>query len=458
MKKIVVYLLFSVCTIGNPVSLIAQNTEDLMNLPGTGNSMSTKKPVNHKKYTTAHLLELALLPAKVNSSPLPEYDFDKLDYALSEGITTTPGGTLWTCWVAGGDNDKAFVVLASSKDNGQTWSKPRVVVDPRIAELPHQLDRRALVANVWTDPKGHLWLFYDQSIGYFDGRGGVWATVCSNPDSKELKWSEPRRIAEFGAALNKPIITTKGEWMLPVSLWPRELITSRFKDRFHELDSMRGANVLVSTDEGKTWKMRGNTVKNPHQTVDENILIERKDGSLWMTLRTKKGMWESFSKDKGKTWSVAQASKIYHGNSRHFMTRLKSGRLLLVKHGDQIKQPEGDSTILSRIKLTAYLSDDDGQTWSNGLLLVDRSGSYPDGIQAKDGTIYVCYDRDRWFAAEIWMAKFTEEDILAGKIVNPKSSNAILISKATGLTEEERNIRKEHRKKKAESLKRRGIM
>src|SRR5690606_16986497 len=116
-----------------------------------------------------------------------------------------------------------------------TWSKPRAVLDPRISGLP--LGRRALVANVWTDPKGNLWLFYDQSIGYFDGRAGVWATVCSNPDSEKLKWSEPKRISD-GSAINKPIVTTKGEWLLPVSLWPRTLMNSQFREHyFHELDS-----------------------------------------------------------------------------------------------------------------------------------------------------------------------------------------------------------------------------
>lgn len=38
-------------------------------------------------------------------------------------------------------------------------------------------------------------------------------------------------------------------------------------------------------------------------------------------------------------------------------------------------------------------------------------------------------------------------------MLDPHSNKAILISKATGLTEEERAIRIEHRRKKAEKLK-----
>src|SRR5690606_17483 len=173
------------CTVAS-TTLMSQTTDsNVMDLPGEGNSLSKQRVIDNKEYSTDDLLNLALQPVKVNTSPLPEYDLDRLDYAPSEGITRTLSGTLWACWVAGGDNDQAFVVLASSKDDGQTWSKPRAVLDPRISGLP--LGRRALVANVWTDPKGNLWLFYDQSIGYFDGRAGVWATVCSNPDSEKLK-------------------------------------------------------------------------------------------------------------------------------------------------------------------------------------------------------------------------------------------------------------------------------
>ncbi len=47
--------------------------------------------------------------------------------------------------------------------------------------------------------------------------------------------------------------------------------------------------------------------------------------------------------------------------------------------------------------MTAFLSDDDGATWTDGLLLDERESSYPDGVQAPDCTIYVMicvYARD----------------------------------------------------------------
>src|SRR5690606_39576625 len=134
------------CTVAS-TTLMSQTTDsNVMDLPGEGNSLSKQRVIDNKEYSTDDLLNLALQPVKINTSPLPEYDLDKLDYALSEGITRTLSGTLWALWVAGGDNDKAFVVLASSKDDGQTWSKPRVVIDPH---LPNTfLGIRSLVANI----------------------------------------------------------------------------------------------------------------------------------------------------------------------------------------------------------------------------------------------------------------------------------------------------------------------
>ena len=80
--------------------------------------------------------------------------------------------------------------------------------------------------------------------------------------------------------------------------------------------------------------------------------------------------------------------------------------------------------------LTAWLSDDEGETWQGGLMLDERKGiSYPDGFQAPDGTIYISYDRNRATDGEILLARFTEQDIMAGELVGQKSRFKMLISR-----------------------------
>lgn len=63
-------------------------------------------------------------------------------------------------------------------------------------------------------------------------------------------------------------------------------------------------------------------------------------------------------------------------------------------------------------------------------MLDERDGvSYPDGFQSPDGTIYISYDHNRSTDGEILLARFTEEDILAKKLIGPKSKLKMLISR-----------------------------
>ena len=86
-----------------------------------------------------------------------------------------------------------------------------------------------------------------------------------------------------------------------------------------------------------------------------------------------------------------------------------------------------------RSHITALLSEDDGKTWPYYLLLDERNDiSYPDACEAEDGYIYVTYDHDRVHSREILMARITEEDILAGKLISGGEKLKILVNKALG--------------------------
>ena len=372
------------------------------------------------------IADFALAPPKLNTSPLPDYDYDQLDYGMTIGIERTPAGRLWACWVAGGDSPAAFFVLATSDDDGESWSKPRLVVDAHDDRLP--AERSVLVGNLWTDPLGRLWLIFDQSMDMFDGRAGVWVAVCENPDAEKPKWSRPRRIWH-GVTLNKPTVLSSGEWMLPISLDQRPGFRE-FKGCFRNLDPLRGANVFVSNDQGETWQRRG-CVRFPNPDWHEHMIVERKGGALWMLARTGKGIMQSTSTDHGKTWSEPSFPAIKHPVARFHVRRLASGRILLVKHGKSIDTHAG------RSMLTAWLSEDEGRTWQGGLMLDERKGiSYPDGFQEPGGLIYISYDRNRSTDGEILLARFTEDDILAKKLVGPKSKLKMLISRPLAIAKE----------------------
>jgi sialidase-1 len=365
---------------------------------------------------------LAMKPTSVNPrvplSYYPEVD----DYAMSAGMDMTPGGRLWLAWFGHQDGSQTVLLLAWSDDEGRTFSRPRFIVDPGF--LPGGLHLSAVVADIWTAPDGRLFLFFTQSIGHFDGRAGVWQSVCDNPDSESPTWSTPERIWH-GAALNKPTVLANGTWLLPVALWPRRyfrleepsgrgLDVSEFKARntlFADLDERRGSNILASTDGGGSWQLRGH-VRNPFgPTFDEPAILERKDGSLLMYIRDTDGMIACESADEGESWSEPVRTPWQTASARFFLRRLSSGNSLLVRNANP---QEG----LVRSHMTAFLSRDDGATWEGGLLLDERTGvSYPDGIELADGRILVQYDRNR-ISGEILMATFTEDDVLAGEDVS----------------------------------------
>ncbi|MDQ8006061.1 MAG: sialidase family protein [Pedobacter sp.] len=370
------------------------------------------------QYTTDYASETPI----INSNPLPKYSLDSLDYSMTIGIERTAKGRIWGAWVAGGDNEDAFFVLATSDNQGKIWSSPRMVIDPHDTKLPEK--RRALVGTLWLDPLNRLWLFFDQALTYFDGRAGNWYTICENPDADNPTWSAPQRIWH-GATLNKPAILKDGTWALPVSLWDRKKIKSDlFKTSYQELDSLRGAHLFTSVDSGKTWIRQGK-VTFPSPQFDEHHITELTDGRLWMTARTAIGMHQSFSSDKGKTWSKPEFY-MPHIGSRHVIKRLKSGKLLLIKHGELNEKTR------TRSKMYAYLSDDEGKTWYGKLSIDERRGiSYPDGFEDPKGNIFISYDRNRDTDGQILMVKFTEKDIVNQKVIDIK--DRIVIAQPRGL-------------------------
>ncbi|MDR1964815.1 MAG: glycoside hydrolase [Planctomycetaceae bacterium] len=349
--------------------------------------------------------------------PVPaEYGNDKRQFQGIPSMTIAPNGRLWATWYSGGtgEGDKNYVLLATSGDAGKTWTEPIFAID-----VPGPV--RTFDPSMWTDPEGKVWLFWAQSFHLWDGRAGVWCAITDSGNREDAVWSEPRRLCD-GIMMCKPIADSKNRWLLPVAIWNNNVDHQDKKIPF-------GSSIIASEDNGKTWNFLGNAVIPKNEiSCDENMIVERKDGSFFMWIRAKYGIAETNSLDGGKTWSEPKRSGIPHTASRFFVRRLQSGKLLLVKHG-------GISQQTGRSHLTAMLSDDDGKSWNGHLLLDERAGvSYPDGDQAKDGTIFIIYDFNRTGEKEILMARFTEEDILAGNIVSQNSTLRILVNKATGIS------------------------
>ncbi|MCC6507977.1 MAG: exo-alpha-sialidase, partial [Pirellulaceae bacterium] len=340
-------------------------------------------------------------------NPGAEFQDNARPGAMIIGMDRTKQGRIWGCWTGTGDKKDGYFLLATSDNDGVSWSKPRVAVGART-ELSSVISG-ALVGNLWTDPQGRLWLFFDQQLGDPQKRITNWFIRCDDPDAADPEWSEPVMFAE-GCTLNKPTVLKNGDWLLPVSDWHKQT-----------------ARVFASTDAGASWRERGN-LQFPGWQFDEHMMVELHSGKLWMLARTKGQPYESFSTDGGQTWSQPKlAATVQNVSARFFLRRLPSGRILLVKNGSPTER------LQNRTHMSAWLSEDEGQTWKGGLLLDERNAvSYPDGFQSPDGLIHILYDWNRHTDAEILLAKFREEDVLAGKIVSKDAKLRMLANKATG--------------------------
>ncbi len=339
------------------------------------------------------------------------------------GIERTKNGRLYAAWYSGGKTEEAgnVVVVEKSDDDAKTWSDGFILVQHDDKNI------RCFDEVLWIDPKGRLWIFWAQSYMKHDDRAGVWGCYSENPDADEPSFSKPVRVGH-GVMMCKPTVAADGTWYMPCAMWPRDFCSA--SERHPELDDIRKANVYVSNDEGKTFEYRGGA-DGEKRGCDEHMIVEKKDGTLWMLTRTKYGIGQAFSSDGGRKWTDILPSGHSGPNARFFIRRLNLGKLLLVNHVNptHTTNPRGWGT---RNNLMAMLSEDDGRTWRGGLMLDTRDEiSYPDGVQTEDGRIYLIYDRSRYEAKEILMAMFTEEDIMEGMLVSEGSKLRQVVNRGT---------------------------
>jgi len=325
-------------------------------------------------------------------------------------LAVTRGGRLWAAWYSGTTPGtkietcpSAYVVVSTSGDGGATWEEV-LAIDPDGAGSLKAVDPRP-----WVDPQGRLWILWHitiNGVSYKYQFKRAWAITDDDGETDHPSWSAPRYIAD-GVMINKPVVLPGGDWLFAAH--DRKTVDTGL------------LKAVVSEDRGRTFRVRGQVEVSHDLHAIEPMAVERKDGSLWMLTRTgnagdletPQGIAESFSADRGITWSQPKLSAIKHTASRFYIGRLQSGNLLLVKHCG-IDVDLASVGRKQRRELTAFISKDDGRTWSSGLLIDERIGcTYPDAQQTADGTIYLTWDFQRSSEQEILLTTFTEADVLS---------------------------------------------
>lgn len=348
--------------------------------------------------------------ADVIVDPGPEFDDAKRLWQGIPGIERAKNGRMWATWYSGdlGEGDPGnYVLLASKGPIDSAWSKPSVVIQSDQARMNDPL--------LWIDPDGRLWGIYYQ-LDLKLKRGGTYAIRCDDPTVANPSWSKPIWMGG-GIVFGKPIVLKSGEWLAPISI--------PGSGAWKKLVGDTETGCVVSTDRGETWQWRGGAaVPTEVRNWDEHCIVEKSDGSLYTLIRTTNGLYHSASADQGRTWTAAAESGVKGPTSRACLRKLQSGSWVLVYH-DSVRKRE---------KLTAFLSTDEGKSWSKKLLLDERNSvSYPDATEGPDGRIYVAYDLDRYVAPNkaIYVTSFLESDFANAGSFDAAAQREV-VSKAAG--------------------------
>ncbi len=305
--------------------------------------------------------------------------------------------------------------LMISTDEGKTWeARPsKVLSDQFGSELSFsgglllRTKENTFVA-VMINSKNSVHLDWDEKTkSAIAGRREVW-TMRSLDEGRT--WIDVQKIyGGYCGALVDMIQSSQGNIIIPVQefLFDRKTHITR---------------AYVSEDEGQTWK-KGNTLDiggfGNHAGSFEPTLAELADGRLMMLMRTNLDyLWAAYSDSKGQFWRETRPSHFEASSSPAFLTRLESGRLMLVWNR---VYPEGKSTYRRRIgkwsetpvswcreEMSMAMTDLSGKNWSDPIVVAKKPGiwmAYPYLFEPEPGKIWL-------FASGGLTVEFLEKDFL----------------------------------------------
>lgn len=262
-----------------------------------------------------------------------------------------------------------------SRDGGVTWSEPRPVFTEgeaiRISNERAMLrSRNGTIVAAFMNLEERHWT-WDNELG--DAPGAKLPTYVMRSLDDGLTWQDVQKLHDDWSGAVRDMIETRDGRILFTAMKMRH-------------DPGRHSVLTYSSiDDGASWKP-SNLIDlggaGHHGGVTEPTVVQLGDGRLWMLIRTNwSEFWAAYSSDGGLYWSIIQPSGIPASSAPAMLTRLASGRLMLLWNRPL---PEGktewplsggdnlwSATPVSnhREELSLAFSDDEGRTWSDSIVI-----------------------------------------------------------------------------------------
>ena len=338
-------------------------------------------------------------------------DVDKHVHASS--LIECPNGDLLACWFHGSGErwaDDVVIQGARLKKGESEWGPVFLMADtPGFPDCNPVLfvDRKERLWLFWTAVQANRWecglLKYRRAEDYSGEGPPKWSwqdAINLKPggvfrDTIEQKFEEmgyeEGTWAEYAKPYTELLLEAAKDpykrqtgWMPrihPITLPSGRILLPLYSDGFNL------SLIAISDDDGETWRASLPIVGSGPQ---QPSLVQRVDGTIVAFLRDTGDLpyriQISTSMDEGETWSAATDLEIPNPDSSLEVLPLEDGHWLLICN----------DTEDNRRQLTAYLSEDEGETWK-WKRRVEPSGnvggtfSYPSIIQTRDGFIHITY-------------------------------------------------------------------
>ncbi len=297
-------------------------------------------------------------------------------------------------------------VLNVSKDDGKTWSAPRVIqqsmIDNRDGGLTYLGGRKLLASWFRSDTRLYVsetWLPEEERESWRE-LFATWDDAKVNELIGSWTMLSEDGGETWGAPVRAPVSTPHG----PIRLRSGDLLY--LGKPFGAWTDMQDAPITAarSKDAGRTWQTLGQVPLYP-KTIGANYhephAVELPSGKIIGAIRVQNGgdvdlerdaginggmsIMMTDSDDGGLTWSVPKPLN-FHGGPPHLL-RHSSG-VLILSYGYRQK-PEGQRVAFSR---------DNGATWEHDWVIRDDGPDgdlgYPSTVELADGNLFtVCYQK-----------------------------------------------------------------